>query len=256
MVAWRWIEEFLSIKLANQLFCLTPGYVQYFSTLYKTRIDKFNVVPDGIQDIWLEEPVSAGHASNPEDNPPTRVLYWGMFLIHHGLEVVINVANKLRDEKVEFIFCGSGEREETLKKQAKEKKLSNVIFKGFIPTMEELIHLVDSADVCLGFFSATHDVSFTIPNKVQQGMARSKPVVTLWNKDIEDLYRTKNNLCPPLILIHPDSKSLAKAIMEVIKDRQRAEQIGNAARLTVQRVHGIEAVTSALKESLERAFKY
>ena len=162
----------------------------------------------------------------------------------------------MKDKKVEFIFCGSGKQEKALKEQAKEKKIGNVIFKGFIPTTEELICLVDSADICLGFFKDTHDASFTIPIKVQQGMARGKPVITLWNKCMEDLYRTKDNLFPPLILINPDSKSLASAIKGVIKDRQKAEKIGNAARLTVERVHGVEAVTSALKESLERAFKY
>ena len=49
-------------------------------------------------------------------------------------------------------------------------------------------------------------------------------------------------------------KELAKAIMEVIKDLQKAEKIGNAARLTVKRLHGVEAVTSQLRKSFGRIF--
>lgn len=41
--------------------------------------------------------------------------------------------------------------------------------------------------------------------------------------------------------------------MEVINDQQKAKKIGNAARLTVERLHGVEAVTSALNKSLEKS---
>ena len=246
-----WLKEFLSIKFADQLICETPGYARYLSKLYKTRIDKFSAVHIGVQDIWFDEPVSISH----EVQRPKRVLYWGTFLIQHGLDVILGAAEELRNENIEFIFCGGGKKEAWVKEEVRKRKLRNVVFKGFIPTTKELIHLVDSADVCLGFFRDTHDAQFSIPIKVQQGMARSKPVITLWNKHMEDTYRTKDNPFPPLILIIPDSKSLAKAIMGVIKDCKKAEKIGDAARLTVKRLHGVEAVTSQLRVALEKALK-
>lgn len=244
-----WLKEFLSIKLADRLICQTPEYARYFSKLYKTRIDKFSAVHIGVQDVWFDEPVSISH----EVQRPKRVLYWGTFLIQHGLDVIIDAAEELRNENIEFIFCGGGRKEAWVKEEVRKRKLRNVVFKGFIPTTKELIHLVDTADVCLGFFRDTHDTRFIIPIKVQQGMARGKPVITLWSKQQEDIYQTKDNPFPPLILINPDSKSLAKAIMEVVEDPQKGKKIGDAARLAVKRLHGVEAVTSALRKGFEKS---
>jgi glycosyltransferase involved in cell wall biosynthesis len=50
-------------------------------------------------------------------------------------------------------------------------------------------------------------------------------------------------------------KELAKAIIEVIKDLQKAGKMGNAARSTVKRLHGAEVVASQLKLAFEKAFK-
>jgi glycosyltransferase involved in cell wall biosynthesis len=247
-------QELLSIKLVNHLFTFTKEYTDYFQRTYKFASSKCSVVPLGVQSEWFEKPLNVEDYSSDKSYLGTkRVLYWGTFLIQHGLDVVINAAEELKDEKVKFIFCGGGKKEAWIREEVRKRKLNNVVFKGFIPTTKELIHLVDSADVCLGFFRDTHDSSLMTPNKVLQGMARGKPVITLWSKQQEDMYQTKDNPFPPLILINPDSKSLAKAIMVVVEDPEKAGKIGDAARSTVKRLHGVEAVTSALRKGFEKS---
>lgn len=198
--------------------------------------------------MWFEEPVTISH----ENHHPKRVLYWGTFLIQHGLDIIVDAAEELRAEDIEFIFCGEGGKEAWVREEVLKRNLSNVVFEGYVPTTKELIHFVDSADVTFGHLKDTHDASLEPPCKTKQGMARGKPVITLWTKQMEDLYRTQNNPFPPLILINPDSKSLAEAIMEVIKNPLKAERIGDAARSTVKRLHGVEMVTSQLRKAFER----
>lgn len=250
-IAEVYILEFLSIKFADRLICPTPEYANYYKELYKTRDDKFSVVIDGVQDIWFEQPVDIVQ----EVHSTKRVLYWGNFLAQHGLDMILDSAEELRDDNVEFVFCGKGGKEAWLKEEIRRRNLSNVVFRGFAPTTEELIHIIDSADCTLGHLRNMHDTRLAPSNKVKQGMARRKPVITIWTRQKEDLYQTKDNPLPPLIQIEPGAKALTEAIREIVNNPQKAEQVGNIARSTVKRLHSIEVVTSALRESLEKTLR-
>ncbi len=241
-----YILERLSSKLADRLICLTPEYASYYKKLYKIRADKFSSVPDGIQDIWLEQPAS----TSQDLHRPKRVLYWGNYLVQHGLDMILDSAKELEDENIEFVFCGKGDNEGWVREEARRRNLSNVVFRGFIPTTEELIQIVDSADIVLGHLKDMHDTGLSASNKMKQGMARSKPVITIWTRQKEELYQTKDNPVPPIVQIEQSSRALIAAIREVISDPHKAEQIGNIAWLTVKKLHGIEAITSALKEAV------
>jgi glycosyltransferase involved in cell wall biosynthesis len=169
--------------------------------------------------------------------------------------MILDSAEELKGENIEFVFCGKGDREAWVREEVRRRNLSNVVFKGFIPTTEELIQVVDSADIALGHLRDIHDIRLSAANKQMQGMARRKPVISVWTKQQEDLYQTKDNPLPPLIQIESETKALTEAIRDLVNNPEKAEQIGNIARSTVERFHGIEAVTSALKESLRKALK-
>ncbi|MBW1672885.1 MAG: glycosyltransferase [Deltaproteobacteria bacterium] len=246
-----YILELLSSKFADELICVTPEYASYYQNLYKIRDDKLNVVIDGIQDIWFDEPAGISH----EVHRPKRVLYWGNFLFLHGFDLILDAAEELRNEDIEFILCGRGDKEAWIRQEAQKRNLSNVILKGFVPTTKELIHIIDGSDITLGHFRDIYAINFGSANKVREGMARGKPVITIWTKQQEDLYQTKDNPFPPLIQIEPSAKSLAKAIIEILNDPLKAERIGKKARSTAKRLLGIEAITSALKESLEKTLE-
>jgi glycosyltransferase involved in cell wall biosynthesis len=252
----NWINEFLCIRLANRLICLTEEYAEYYQRTYMTRINKFSVVHDGVQDVWFEEPASAGSTDNPEGHKPMLVLYWGGFLIQHGLDIIIGAAEELKDKDIKFVLAGGGWREAYAREEVDKKRLSNVNLVGFIPTTRDLIHLVDRADVTLGQLKDTHDVRLAAANKTKQGMARCKPVIAIWTKQKEDLYRTEGNTCSSLIMIkNVDRDSLAKAILDIMCCPQEAKRIGNAAREVVEKIHRVEMIASALRESFRGAIE-
>ena len=244
-----YILEFLSSLFADRLICLTPEYARYYRKLYKMRADKFSVIPDGVQDIWLEEPAHTKQGVHHAK----RVIYWGNYLAQHGLEMILDAAEQLKDENIEFILCGRGNRETWVREEIKRRNLDKIVLKGFIPTTEGLIRIVDSADVVLGHLRDMHDTPLSASNKLKQGMARGKPVITVWTKQKEDLYQTKDNPVPPFVQIKPAAEELTRAIRDLAANPQRAKQIGEIARSTVKRLHGIEAITSALRERLKTA---
>lgn len=246
-----YVLEFLASRLADRLLCFTPECATYYRDQYRVRDDKLSVVPDGVQGIWFDEPASIGH----ETHRPRRVLYWGMFLPHHGLDMILDAAEELRDENIEFIFCGTGDKEEWLKEEIRRRNLDNVVFKGFIPTTRELIHIINGVDVTLGALRDVPALKLAPLNRVRQAMARGKPVITIWTRQQEDFYQTKTTPFPPLILIEPDVESLVRAIVDIVNSPEKAERIGNIARSTARRLHGIEAITSALGKSFEKALE-
>lgn len=247
-IAEAYILEFLSSRFADRLICLTPEYASYYNKLYKIREDKFSPVPDGIQDIWFEQPVDIVQ----EVHSPKRVLYWGNYLVQHGLDMIVDSAEELKDENIEFVFCGKGNREAWVREEVRIRNLSNVVFEGFVPTTEELINVIDNSDIALGHLRDMHDTGLSASNKMKQGMARGKPVITVWTKQKEELYQTKDNPLPPIIQIESEASKLTEAIREIVNNPQKAEQVGNIARSTVKRLHSMEAVTSALRESLAK----
>jgi glycosyltransferase involved in cell wall biosynthesis len=248
-IAEAYTLEFLSSKLADQLICLTPEYVGYLGKLYGIRPDKLNVVRDGIQDIWLDQAVHNGR----EDHHAVRVLYWGNYLVFHGLDLILDSAEELKDENIEFVFCGKGGQDVWVREEAGRRKLSNVIFKGFIPTTEELIQQVDSADIALGHLRVMHDNYLAESNKLKQGMARGKPVITVWTRQKEDLYGTRDNPVPPLVQIKPGPGALTAAIRELANNRERARWIGENARLMEKKLHSVNAITPSLGDAFTKA---
>jgi glycosyltransferase involved in cell wall biosynthesis len=239
------ILTFFSGKFAERLACLTEEYGDYYRRKYKMSAEKLVVIPDGIQNIWFTQPVDVSKKSHRR----TRVLYWGIFIAQHGLDLILDAAEALKNEGIEFVFCGKGEGESRAKEEVHRRNLHNVTFKGFIPTTEELIRVVDSADITFGHLIDIHDVRLSAAIKQLQGMARSKPVIALWTKQKEELYETENNSLPSLVQVEPGAEALTETIRNLMQNPEKAELIGVNARKTVEMIHGIKAITDALKES-------
>lgn len=246
-IAQAYALEWLAARLADRLICLTPEYAGYYTEVYKIRADKFSPVTDGVQNIWFDLPAD----TNPEARRPQRVLYWGNYLIQHGLDMILDSAEALKDENIEFIFCGKGRQESWVREEVRRRNLSNVVFKGFVPTTEDLIRVIDRSDIALGHLRALHDTALSGSNKMKQGMARGKAVITVWTAEKEKLYRTKDNPLPPILQIEPTAKALTEAIRYLTMNPEKMKQIGVIARAAVKSLHGAEAVTVAIKKSFE-----
>lgn len=250
-----WVIEFLCVKLADQLLCYTPEYAHYYAKTYKSNTAKFIAIRDGVQEVWFEKPISPRFPGKTSLERPRRILYWGNFLIQHGLDVIINAAEILKADHVEFLIAGTGRHEISLRNEVARRNLTNVIFNGYVPTIGQLIDLVDSADLTFGHLRDTHDARLVESNKLRQAMARGKPVVTLWTKQKEDLFCTNIYNCPPLVMIKdPDGDSVAQTIRDLLAKPQKLEQVGRTAKATAERLYTIDKVATDLKACIERIF--
>jgi glycosyltransferase involved in cell wall biosynthesis len=107
-----------------------------------------------------------------------HVVYYGTFIPNHGVEHIVEAAHLLAgDDRVRFALIGEGPDRDKVFSTAESYGLTNVTFTGWLDREELLLHLAD-ADVCLGVFGTTPQSLMTVQNKIYEGLAMGKPVVT------------------------------------------------------------------------------
>ncbi len=109
----------------------------------------------------------------------TNVLYYGNYIPLHGLPIVLDaVALAARETDLAVTFIGHGTPRPEIERRVDELGLDRVVrFVDPVPEEELAGHLAD-ADVVLGIFGDSHKARTVIANKVWQGLASGRTVVT------------------------------------------------------------------------------
>jgi colanic acid biosynthesis glycosyl transferase WcaI len=104
-------------------------------------------------------------------------VYAGNLGVKQGLEVLLDTASLVRDQRIRFVICGDGAQRETLAARAREMKLPNFSMLPLQAGRDYRALLVD-ADICFITQQAGAGNSF-FPSKLLGLLAESKPVVTV-----------------------------------------------------------------------------
>lgn len=167
----RWIEN-VACRLPDLLILDTPEYAEFFEQTYGIPRTRFHLVPLGA-DNRLFKPLPPR-----EPDGAFRLLYYGTFIPLHGVEHIIRAADLLRDRRETFFrLVGRGPERARAEALAVELRLDNVTFSDWVP-LEQLPALTAQADALLGVFGTTLQSKFTIQNKIYQGLAMARPVIT------------------------------------------------------------------------------
>jgi glycosyltransferase involved in cell wall biosynthesis len=126
----------------------------------------------------------------PADGPKAvfRVLYYGNYIPLHGVVLFIE-ALALLDEKSRFAVTMVGDGEQRHLAQARASELGLLDLVTFIdPVPEvELSALISSHEVVVGIFGDSAKASSVIANKVWQGLAAGKVVVTRESPALDEI---------------------------------------------------------------------
>jgi glycosyltransferase involved in cell wall biosynthesis len=125
---------------------------------------------------------------------------------------------------VEFLVAGAGPEEASLRRLAEDLGISE--FLTFVPNMFDLSASLSAMDIyCL---PSTKQGLGTI---MLEAMARGRPVIA---SKVGGVYGVVTDGDTGLLVPPSDSDALAARIVELLKDPQRAQAIGSAARRRVQ----------------------
>jgi glycosyltransferase involved in cell wall biosynthesis len=205
-----WLERG-ACKIADNLIIDTEPQREYFCRKYGLTPDKFYLVPLGA-DNRVYYPVDA-------TKPPTEgcvVMYYGQFVPLHGVSYIVEAARQLRDHLgIQFIFIGEGVTKGAAEKLSERHDLHNVTFTGWVDKTE-LIQYVSKADICLGIFGDSTQAFHTVPNKIWEGLAMRKAVITGQTVAAAEIFQHEKHLyfCPLA-----DSEALATSILRLAEDK-------------------------------------
>jgi glycosyltransferase involved in cell wall biosynthesis len=165
--------ESLACRLPNLLILDTEEYMAWFQSTYGLPTTRFRLVPIGADDRVFQPLPRRQHAGEH-----FRVLYYGTFVPNHGVEYIVEAARLLVEaEDIHFELVGDGPERPKAQAIAQRHGLSNVEFLGWLDHRELLQRIAD-ADLCLGSFGTTPQSLMTVHNKIYEGLATARPVLT------------------------------------------------------------------------------
>ncbi|MEA3398216.1 MAG: glycosyltransferase [Patescibacteria group bacterium] len=159
-----------------------------------------------------------------DKNSKFIVFFHGTFIPLQGVEYIVRTANILKGHSdILFRFVGKGQTYNEVVEYVEKNRLSNVEFLGYVP-VEDIPNYLQKADICLGIFGDVPKTKRVIPNKVYEGIAMNKPVLTADTPAIREVFKDRLNI---LLCKVADEKDLADKILELKEDRKLKNAISN-----------------------------
>ena len=214
--------------------------------------EKTFLLPNGA-DLELFSPLPAKNAIAEEYGFGDRfvVMYSGLFGIKHSLEVLLEAANFLREQKdIVFFLLGNGARKDALVQQAKDMGLDNVIF-GNERVVNDVPSLIARADVC---FAAVRPEAYpkkVISVKVFEYLACEKPVVGALSGESARILDESGG---GIVVLPGDARATADAIMDLYKDPERRRTCGERGRRYVDEHYSRSAWAMRLEKRLKQVY--
>ena len=154
------------------------------------------------------------------------VLYAGTHGYVHGLEVVLDAAERLRGRPIRFLLVGGGSEKPELELSARRRGLDNVTFVDPVAP-SEVAPLLRASVAGLATVRAG-DVYRTVRSaKAVPTMACGRPVV--YSADDEGS-RLVREIGAGLVTPPGDGAALAEAVQQLVDDPELAERLGRAGR--------------------------
>lgn len=223
-----------SLQGATKILVANQGTKEIVSQFYKIPKEKLVIIPNGIDVLLFKKSHARKHI----------VVFSGVMYYHRGLDVLLDaipsVLEYVKDAKV--ILLGDGQEMPKLKKIVNETGIeSSVEFKGWIDREEIPSHL-DEASIGIGPLKLTTVTSQALPIKVLEYMASSLPIIAKKGTLPEDVLQDGKNG-----YFIDDSKDLAERIVELLKNPESVNNMGNASFDMVQKFSWENIVKSILE---------
>lgn len=179
-----------------------------------------------------------------------EILYYGNYVPLHGLELVAQSLAELDDLDWHVTLVGDGERRPAIEAEFETRGLDDrCTFQGPVPehALAELIH---RSDLVLGVFGSSSKARSVLANKVWQGLACGRPVLTQESPALDEIRPLAGDLL--VTSIPGDASDLAAQIRAVAR-REAVLDLEVTARLRRYVDEGLAALVAAIRPSERQA---
>ncbi len=204
--------DYLTIRLSSCVLADTTSHKSYWNKIYpKTPVI---VVPVGADNEEFY----------PIHNEPSTfvVTFHGSYIPLQGVDKIVHAAKLLEKyPDIKFRFIGKGQEYERIHAMVKGLWL-DVEFVSWvdIPTLNEYLN---NSSVVLGIFGDTEKSMRVVPNKVFQGLAVRRPVVTMKSPAIDEFFTDDE-----VIKVTNSPAEIAQAIVSLYESQEKRRSISGA----------------------------
>lgn len=128
--------------------------------------------------------------------------YIGTHGLAHGLEFIINSIKEIKDERIHFLFIGTGAKKAAVVNLAKELQLNNVTFLDPV-AKSEVAAYISVIDVALIPLTKTDIHASLIPSKIFESASMLKPILLGVEGEAKDIVSSNN----AGLVFEPENKS-------------------------------------------------
>jgi glycosyltransferase involved in cell wall biosynthesis len=222
----EWLEGYFYRK-AYKLSAQTQGIVE---GLKKKGVAAEDILflPNGV-DIDLFQPRERDTALEEALAVQGKriILYAGTMGYAHGIEVALEAADILRDQKdVLFLFVGDGSERPRLEKMAQEKNLDNVRFIDFQP-LEEIPRYYSLSTINLSTLRRYKLSEGVRPSKVFPALASGQPLIYVGEGEEAEIVKESGG---GVILEPENTELLAETILELLANPLKCQELAANGR--------------------------
>lgn len=204
------IVEWMAVRLANAAFMDTGVHAARMDGLFGLPAGSCGRVWVGVE-LQAFDGTGIALPTEPVRSAPMKVLFYGQFIPLHGLQTIVEAAQRLRDEPIDWLVIGRGQESARVDAMLLADPLPRLRRLDWAEYGDLLGHL-SAADVCLGIFGTSDKAASVIPNKVFQILAARKPLVTRDSPGMRELLGDAK-LADVALVAAGDAQALANALL-------------------------------------------
>ena len=179
------------------------------------------------------------------------ITYCGTIGLAHGLDIVLRAAVLLlerRRREIVFLLVGDGALLDTLRGDAAQRGLDNVIFTGSLDT-NMIPKVLSLSDACLVHLRASKTFTKVMPSKIFEAAAMARPTIL----GVRGFARHFIEKADCGLCIEPENEGeLVEAILQLAEDKDLRLRLGHAGREYVVRKFDRERLAAQYLEIIKR----
>jgi glycosyltransferase involved in cell wall biosynthesis len=223
---------------ADAVLADTDAHAQFFFEMLGVARDRLHVVPVGAEErLFAPQPW-------PGRDAPFEALFFGSFIALQGPETIVAAARILDGQPPRVTLLGAGPLRPACERAA--QGVANVFFEDWLQ-YEDLPARIGRAHIVLGVFGDSRKAQRVIPNKVFQGMACARPVITAQSPPIAAFAGADSGI----LMVPPgDAAALAQTLAQLARERENLERLSAQARKTYEKNFSEAVISDRLGTAL------
>lgn len=248
--------EWVAYHSSAHIVALSPGMAEGVMRR-GISAERVTVIPNGCDLSMFDVPASRGEAIRRRlpglapDQP--LIVYTGTFGLINGVGYLVDVAAAMRSvaPEVRFLLVGGGAEREKVTAQARERGVldQNLWIWDPLPKTE-MPNLLAAATVATSVFIPLQAMWHNSANKFFDGLAAGKPVAINYGGWQARLLQETG---AGAVLPHDDPARAAHLLAALVRDPERLQKAGTAARTLAQTQFNRDLMAQKFETVLEQA---